>query len=71
MHGEHITRVITTDNYMEFCDWINYMMKNGIKYNAKASVNKEGKYTCSMEFIGYSNDEIEQIKKDIGFYFDE
>lgn len=70
MHEEHIMRVITTSDYEEFCQWIDYMMKNGIAYNAKASVDKAGKYTCSMEIIGCSNEEIEQIKNEIGFYFD-
>ena len=70
MHEEHIRRYITTNDYKEFCRWIDYMMNNEIRYKAKASVNKEGKYTCSMEFIGYSKDEIEEIKDEIGFYFD-
>lgn len=70
MHEEHIMRVITTSDYKEFCDWIDYMMNNRIRYKAKASVDKTGKYTCSMEFIDYSKEEVEKIKNDIGFYFD-
>lgn len=70
MHEEHIMRVITTSDYSEFCSWIEYMMKNNIRYNAKASMNKAGEYKCSMELIDYSKEEVEKIKNDIGFYFD-
>ena len=70
MHEEHIMRVISTSDYLEFCNWIDYMMNNKIRYNAKASLNKAGEYNCSIELIDCSKEEIEKIKENIGFYFD-
>lgn len=69
MHREEIRRVIQTDSYTEFKEWMDYMIKNNINYKARVQ-NSSGRYYCSIELFGYDKDEIEEIKHNIGFYFD-
>ena len=69
-HNEEIKRFISTNDYHEFVKWIGYMVGNQIEHKAYAR-SSGGNYICKIEIIGKTNEEIEEIKKEIGFYFDE
>ena len=69
-NNEQIKRFIGTDDIMEFEKWINYMKDNDIDFKAYLG-NKGNKWDCKMELIGYGKDEVEEIKRNIGFYLDE
>lgn len=70
MHKELIFRVISTDSFEEFQNWINYMRTNGIDYKAKMQ-NLAGTWNCSLEILGKDGEETERIKEEIGFYYDD
>lgn len=70
MHEEFVFKVISTDDFLEFQDWITYMRTNQIDYKARMQ-NIAGTWKCSLEIIGKDNNSIEKIKKDIGFYYDD
>lgn len=69
-NNEQIKRFIGTDDIMEFEKWINYMKVNNIDFKAYLG-SKGNKWDCKMELIGYDKDEVEEIKRKIGFYLDE
>lgn len=70
MHNEEVRRFIGTSDYQEFVKWVDYMVTNSIEHKAFGKYIS-GQYLCKIEIIGKNSDEIEQIKKDIGFYYDE
>lgn len=69
-HYEEIKRYISTNDYHEFVKWIGYMVAYQVEHKAYARF-VEGNYICKIEIIGKDSDEIEEIKKEIGFYFDQ
>ena len=68
-NSEQIKRFIGTDDIVEFEKWINYMKDNDITCKAYLG-SKNNKWDCKLEFIGYSKEEVEKIKEEIGFYLD-
>ena len=69
MKEEQIFKVISTDSEQEFQKWIDYMKANQIDFKARMR-NVSGAWKCSLTIDGKTDEEIEQIKEDIGFYFD-
>lgn len=66
----NIMRFIGTNDYQEFMKWIDYLMTNKIEYRAYGRYCTDGEYKCDIEIIGKSDEEVDEIKNNIGFYFD-
>lgn len=69
MNNELTKRFIGTDNFDEFSRWKEYMDNHEIKHKARVR-NLAGRYKCDIELIGYGKDEVEEIKEEIGYYYD-